>query len=83
MTHDHNDDSDSCLIQITCASIKQDGLTVHVDDGTYKCDVEGQELSVSSQRSPYIHTGILICPSYEDVCTVCVLHVVIYYTLAY
>ena len=59
-----------CLIQITCASAEEDGLTVHVDDATYKCEKEGHELSVSSQRKQYLHTGIIICPSYKHVCMV-------------
>ncbi|KAI0209621.1 hypothetical protein LSAT2_005631 [Lamellibrachia satsuma] len=56
------------LIQIECASAEEDGLVVYVDDTRYKCNMEGEELSVVSQRKKFNHYGIIICPSYKKVC---------------
>ncbi|KAI0222257.1 hypothetical protein LSAT2_026494 [Lamellibrachia satsuma] len=54
--------------KIKCAATEAAGLKVYVDDTPYHCTSTGQEVSVSSQRNAYLHTGVIICPPYNEVC---------------
>ena len=43
---------------------------MYVDETIYECKTQGQELSVVSRRKLYTYTGVIICPSYKEVCVV-------------
>jgi len=56
--------------QVECGSKESDGFVVYVDNTTYKCHTEDQELTVSSLVRQRVHTGVLVCPSYREACMV-------------
>ncbi|KAK2160091.1 hypothetical protein NP493_1670g00027 [Ridgeia piscesae] len=54
--------------RVECGSKESDGFVVYVDNTTYKCHTEDQELTVSSLVRQRVHTGVLVCPSYREAC---------------
>ena len=62
--------------QITCTAAEATGFAVQVGNKHYQCNRTGEVVDVSQTISGGHVTGSIICPSYQDVCTVSVFPVV-------
>ena len=62
--------------QITCTAAEATGFAVQVGNKRYPCNRTGEVVDISETISGGRVTGSIICPSYQDVCTVSVFTVV-------
>lgn len=54
--------------QVSCSG---QGLVVFVQDRSFLCVHEGQQLSVSVRLNGWVYNGVLLCPACEDLCQGC------------